>query len=134
MKFFFDRNWSPHLAGAIRQLCSPLGHEVVHLDERFAKTCPDVDWMNALAAEGGWAIVTKDRMRKSAAEREALRQSGIVTFIFTKQWSDHRDWDQAWSLVRWWPSIMGTADHVRSGAFEVPFKFTGSGRLDQIKL
>ncbi len=134
MKFFFDRNWSPHLAAAIRELCRSERHEVIYLDERFPKTCPDVEWIGTLAKEGGWSIVTMDRLRKNAAEREALRSTGILTFIFTGQWSHLKEWDKAAALVRWWPSIMNVSSAVASGAFEVPVKFSGKGKLDQIKL
>lgn len=134
MKFFFDRNWSPHLAAAIRALCIPIGVEVVYHDDRFARNCPDVEWITTLGQEGDWAIITKDRLSKSPAEREALRRTGLVTFIFKDQWSHHKDWDQSWALVRWWPAIMEVANRMRGGAFLVPYKFSGNGKMEPLKL
>lgn len=124
MKFVFDRNWSPYLARAVASLSEPEGHEVRHLadDPRFPPTAADAEWIKAFADEGGWAIVTKDRLRKGSAEREALRRTGVLVFIFTGSWSHAAPWDQAAALVRWWPTILPLAATVRSGAFEVPYK------------
>ena len=134
MKFFFDRNWSPYLAAAIGELCRPLGHDVKYLDDLFPRTCPDIDWINELGRQGGWVVITRDRLKESPAEREALRRTGILTFIFTKQWNHVTDWDQAWSLVRWWPAVLALSERVRSGAFTVPYRFSGNGKMDQIRL
>jgi hypothetical protein len=124
LKFIFDRNWSPHLARAIASLATPDGHEIRHLadDSRFTPTASDIEWINAFADEGGWAIVTKDRLRKGSAEGEALRRTGLLVFIFTGSWSHAAPWDQAAALVRWWPTILTAAKTVSSGAFEVPYK------------
>jgi hypothetical protein len=100
----------------------------------FAKISPDVEWINKLGSEGDWAVITKDRLRKNPAEREALRRTGLLVFIFTRQWSEHREWDLAWSLVRWWPRLLSVAESVKSGAFSVPYKFSGGGKMDQIQL
>jgi len=134
VKYFFDRNWPPSLAAAIRELCRQQDDEVVYLDERFAKTCPDVEWIGALANEGGWSIITRDRLSKSKAEREALQRTGIVTFIFSKQWAHQKMWDQAWALVRWWPAVMDVSRRMQSGAFEIPFKYSGNGKMNPIKM
>lgn len=134
MRFFFDRNWSIYLAAAIRELCKPHSLDVKHLDEMFPKNCPDTEWISALGSQGDWAVVTRDRLRKNPAEREALRRTGLLVFIFTKQWADQKEWELAWALVRWWPRLMSVADTVKSGAFAVPFKFSGGGKMDQIQL
>ncbi len=84
MKFFFDRNWSKYLASAIRELSKPEGIEVIHHDEKFAKDCSDTEWIGKLGDEGNWAVVTKDRLTRNPAEREALKRTGMLVFIFTK--------------------------------------------------
>ena len=135
MRFFFDNNLSPPLAQAIGALCKPWGIEVVHLREKFAENTHDVEWIDALAQEGGWCIVTGDRLKKNPLEREALRRSGLTAFILTKGWTNLKDWDGAWHLVRWWPQIMKQADLVEGGAaFDVPVKFSGKGKFKQVKM
>jgi hypothetical protein len=136
LKFLFDRNWSVHIAHAIAALSSPERHEVRHLSEdpRFAPTAPDLEWISALSHDGGWAILTKDRLRKGSAEREALRRSGLLIFIFTGAWSHAGPWDQAAALVRWWPLITSTSAAIAAGAFEVPYRLGKPTRLRQAVL
>ncbi|MBM3547770.1 MAG: hypothetical protein FJX54_12525 [Alphaproteobacteria bacterium] len=134
MKFFLDNNWSPHLAAALAALNVPEGHEVVHLRSRFAPATPDRVWINRLAAEGGWIVLTKDRLRKGQLEQAALRSSGLLVYIFAKQWSHASDWDQAAGLVRWWPQIVTVSGRVGAGAFEVPYKISGKGQFRQVTL
>jgi hypothetical protein len=84
--------------------------------------------------EGGWAVISHDRFAKNSLEKEALRSSGIVTFILNKGWSNLGEWDKAWNLVRWWPRIIEQSEGVSNGAFMVPQKFSGKGKFDQVKL
>lgn len=122
------------MAAAVRELSSPEGIDVKHHDEMFPITCPDVEWITKLGAERDWAILTKDRFSKNDAERLALRETGLLVFIFTKQWSQHTRWDVAYSLVRWWPRIIGAASLLSNGAYSVPFKLSGKGKFEQIQL
>ena len=134
MRFFFDNNLSPYLAKAIHALCEPRGSQVWHLRQKFSGTTSDVEWINALAADGGWCVVSQDRLTKNPLEKEALRQSGLVAFIMAKGWVKYEGWEKAWRLVRWWPRIMEQANLVEGGAvFEVPIKFVGKGKFKPIK-
>jgi hypothetical protein len=65
-----------HLAHAVRELCKVEDsvHEVVHLRDRFAPNTKDHDWISALAAEGRWAVLSQDGLRKNDLERSALFQ------------------------------------------------------------
>ena len=133
MRFLIDNNFSPYLAKALAALCEPESVGVYHLRDKFKPETPDVEWIDALTNEGDWAIVSQDRLTRKSPERDALRRSGLTAFILTKGWTDLREWDKAWHLVRWWPRIMASATLV-SGAFEVPVKFSGHGKLRQIGL
>ena len=107
----------------------------MHLRERFAKDTPDVEWINVLAVEGDWCIVTGDRLKKNPLEREALRRSGLTAFFLTKGWANLKEWDKAWHLVRWWSRIMDQPGLVEGGAaFDVPVRFSGKGKFKQIKM
>jgi len=87
-----------------------------------------------LAAEGGWVIITHDRIRK-AMEPEVLRRSGLIVFLLGKSWGSHKFWDKAHQLVRWWPAIVEQAERLEgAAAFEVPWRFSGRGKFRQIML
>lgn len=136
MKFFLDNNLSPALAAGLDALCrgSGTGNQVHHLKSKFPQTTADHVWINALASEGGWAIISQDGIRKNDLEREALRACGLPIFVLSRQWSRQPYWDKAHNLIRWWPSIEDYVKRVRGGAaVRAPWRF-GTGRFEQIRL
>lgn len=130
MKFFFDNNLPSQFAKALDALSSAEGNSVIHLRDRFPRETPDHIWLNTLADEGGWVIITQDRIGKNDLEREALRRTGVVTFVLKKSWSSQKFWDKAHNLVRWWPRIAEHASGVRKGVFRVDWRFSGKGRFE----
>jgi PIN domain-containing protein len=57
LRFFLDNNLAPKLARGFHQFV--LGeHEVVHLRDRFSQETPNVEWMQQLADESGWVILS----------------------------------------------------------------------------
>lgn len=134
MKFFFDANLSPHLANAVGALCKPHNVEVLHKFERFPRNTPDVEWIDALAVEGDWAIVSHDRFLSNPLERDALRRHGLTVFILKKAWSAQRNWEKSAQLIRWWPRIMEQTSLVTGGAaFLVPYRLSGKGQFETLK-
>lgn len=134
MKFFIDNNLPPALAKALHALSEPGAHSVAHLKERFAPGTLDAHWIGALSIEGGWSVVTHDKLNKGL-EREALRRAGLIVFFLDKGWSNHQFWDKAHNLVRWWPRIIEQSQGIEGGAaFKVPFTFSGKGRFQQVVL
>jgi hypothetical protein len=137
VKFFFDNNLSPHLAHAIGELSKgesqpPL---VKHLKDKFSGNTPDHQWIDALAAEGDWVVISQDALMKNDLEREALRRSGLVVFALAAAWSSQTHWIKAQNLVKWWPAIMDHAMRYRGGAaIRVPWQFSGKGKVEQIQL
>jgi len=135
VKFFFDNNISIRLARAIGALCEADDVLVQHLKEKFLEDISDIDFINALAKEGDWVIISQDRLIKNPLEKEALRRSGLTAFILRKNWGNHEHWIKAAQLVRWWPIITSIAQHLTGGAvFEVPWRVSGKGKVVQIKL
>ena len=124
MRFFFDNCLAPPYARAVRALSAPDRHEVVHLGEKFARDTPDVEWINRLAAEGDWIIVSGDlRITRNPHEREAWLESGLLAFFFARGWMNVDFWAQAARLVHWWPKLVDQAQSVVPPAgFIVPFK------------
>lgn len=132
MRFFLDNNLPPSLAQALDSLSRPLGHQVLHLAEKFTRATPDHEWIASLAHEGDWVLITQDRLKKNDMEKRALRESNLTAFFLKKGWSDQKYWDKAWRLVRWWPLIIDQADRVQPGAtFYVPLQLTGKGKFEQ---
>lgn len=134
MKFLVDNNLPPALARALHALSEPEGHSVAPLREKFAPNTNDSDWIEALSHEGGWSVVTHDKLNKGL-EREALRRAGLIVFFLDKGWSNHQFWGIAHNLVRWWPRIIEQSEGIKGGAaFKVPYNFTGKGQFEQVKL
>lgn len=134
MKFFVDNNLPPALARALHALSESHGHSVVHLRAKFEPNAKDEDWIKALSSEGGWSVVTHDRLNKGL-EREVLSRAGLIVFFLDKSWSKRTFWDISHTLVRWWPRIIEQSEGMQGGAaFKVPYAFSGKGRFGQIKL
>ncbi|WP_179403006.1 hypothetical protein [Burkholderia guangdongensis] len=134
MRFFVDNNLPPALAKALHALSEPWGHSVAHLKEMFSPNTIDSDWIDALSNEGGWSVITHDKLNKGL-EREALRRAGLIVFFLDKGWSNHQFWDKAHNLVRWWPRIIEQSEGIKGGAaFKVPYNFSGKGQFEQVTL
>jgi hypothetical protein len=126
VKFFFDGCTSPYHAKGIRGFAELQDHEIVHLEERFPKDTLDVDWIRALAAEGGWIIVSADvRISRNPAERQAWQDSRLTAFFFASPWPNDNFWKQSTALMNWWPHITAQARRTPVGhGFLMPKKGT----------
>jgi hypothetical protein len=79
-------------------------------------------------------VVTHDKLNKGL-EREAPRRAGLIVFFLDKGWASRKFWDTAHNLVRWWPRVIEQAEGIQGGAaFKVPYKFSGKGQFQQVKL
>lgn len=130
MRVFFDNNLSPYLAHALHALLEPEGDQVVHLTDRFLPQTEDRAWIDTLAGEGRWVVVSADRrIYRNRLEREASRRSRLVVFFLAPQWGKARNIEIAWRLLRWSPRLREQVAIVAApAAFELPFAY-GSGRL-----
>jgi hypothetical protein len=134
VNFFVDNNLPPSLAKALHALSESSDHKVVHLREMFAPNETDSEWIKRLSEQGGWSVITHDKLNKGL-EREALRRAGLIVFFLDKGWSNHQFWDKAHNLVRWWPRIMEQSEGIKGGAaFKVPYNFSGKGQFEQVVL
>jgi hypothetical protein len=63
-----------------------------------------------------------------------LRQSGLIVFCLSKQWSTQQYWEKCAHLLRWWPHIVDQAERLQGGAaFRVPWKLSsGKPKFEQI--
>lgn len=137
MNVLLDNNLPPALARALNELTGSEwdgAHKVLHLRDKFPATTTDIEWISQLDLEGDWTVMTHDKLKKGL-EREALRRAGLKVFMLDSSWKDHRFWDKAVQLCRWWPSIIEQASRIRGGAaFRVRWKFSGKGQFEQVVL
>jgi len=126
VKLALDANLSPHLARAIYALLAPEDGEAASIPERFGPGIADQDWIAALHAEAGWAVLTQDRkLRSRPHERRALEQSGLVVFILAHGWASELYWQKAAGVIRWLPSMLEAFRAARPPAlFAVPHRWT----------
>jgi len=90
LRFFLDNNLAPKLARGFHQFV--LGeHEVVHLRDRFSQETPDVEWMQQLADESGWVILSGDvAIGRNPHEVEAWKAAGHHNLLSESRLDEHR--------------------------------------------
>jgi hypothetical protein len=117
-----DNDISPHIGPAINALVEPRGHLVVALRQKFKSHPTDIEWISALGAEGGWAVISNNiDITKVAIERQAWRQTDLVGYFFARGWRKLDPLEQAARLLLWWPKLEAHGALTRGGsAFELP--------------
>lgn len=128
MKFFFDRCLSVHIARMMHNYDRE--NNVVHQDDdvRFTHDTDDISMIETLASESPkpcW--ITADLSQRTvAAERVALRDSGMTIFFFKK--NNGAPHHQALKALAIWPTLVDLAESARvATAFVIPF-----GRIGKI--
>ena len=117
MRFLLDHNLSPKLARALNELTKGSGHEVVALRDRFPADTADVEWIQRLGNEGGWAVVSGNRdILRNPVELAAWRESKLTIFFLARGWSSLTHWVKAAKFVHAWPTIETHASTVKPGA------------------
>jgi hypothetical protein len=85
LKLLLDHHLSPRLARSLQALFDQ--HEIKALREKFAVDTPDLEWIQTLDRERGWAVLTMDlRIRTRRHERATLDRSAIVFFFLAGAW------------------------------------------------
>ena len=91
-------------------------------------------WLQELAAEGGWIVISIDQFKKSKAERELLRQHGLTVFVLDPQWAKQPYWEKAGArLVLWWPNILNVAKLTSKTAMRIPCALFSKSTFEQIR-
>lgn len=132
MKLLFDHNVSPKVPRAIHELIKDNGSQAVSLREKFAANTPDIEWIGALGAEGGWAVFTADKaIAKNKAERAAWLQTDLVGFFLEPALGALRPIELTARLLFWLPIIEQQLSLISGPAlFSVPIRATS--RLKQL--
>jgi hypothetical protein len=119
LKLLVDNNLSYTIAHCLQPIFPD--HKIVSLREKFAESTKDVDWIDTLDAEGGWAAVTTERRLKTRPhERLALERSKIVFFFLTGAWLKYSVPETAWRLIRLVPLMHTQSSVTESGLFDLP--------------
>jgi len=78
MKCLFDNMMPPKLAKTLSFLEGDDGIPVTYFKEKFPPDTPDIKWIEELAKESDWFVITKDnQIRKRTHERKAWQESHI---------------------------------------------------------
>jgi predicted nuclease of predicted toxin-antitoxin system len=127
LKLLLDHNLSPRLARCLQELF--LEHEICALRDKFPINVSDVEWINSLSTEGGWAVLTKDlRIRNRPHERAAMDSSRIVFFFLAGNWKKFSVEETAVRLIRLFEKMAAQVDLAERGRFELPINATSKLR------
>jgi PIN like domain len=119
LKLLLDHNLNYRIAKALDILF--VDHHIVALRDRFAHNVSDIEWINALSQEGGWAVLTKDvHVKTRPHERAALDRSRIVYFFLSGSWRNYGVEETAARLIRLIPKMAQQTDLAERGRFELP--------------
>lgn len=122
MRFFADHHISPPITRALNELSTRQSVVVTPLRDRFPTDVKDEEWLRVLGEERDWVILSGDyAITKKPHERKAWLESGLTIFFLQRGWTNIDFWTQAWKLVKWWPTIIETAQSIETGqAWGVP--------------
>jgi hypothetical protein len=117
LKLLLDHNLPPQLATALQALFPE--HQIIALQDQFPINVSDVEWINELDRQRGWAVVTRDlRITTRPHERAALDRSRIVYFFV--KWRKLTIAETAVRLIRLMPKMAQQVEIAESGRFELP--------------
>ena len=124
------------MAQILRLLQENAPYEVVHLaSDHGVRGLSDEEWFGRLDPNKQWVILTHDlQIKKRPQEQAAWKEQGHIVFFLAKGWSHISFNERVSMLVRWWPTIVNTAEHARSGdGFQIPFRSTPR-KLEKLKM
>jgi hypothetical protein len=127
VRFFFDNNLAAKIAKGLNGFVSP-DHQVIHLKNEFAANTDDAVWMQQLAQQEDWIIVTADiRIGKNPHEVAAWKEAGHTIFFLKPGWLNMTFWDQAQKFTKCFPQIIEKAKAAKRGA---SFMISVNGKID----
>jgi hypothetical protein len=123
LNFVLDENLPRAFARSLNALTERDGFSVKHVRDFVGKQTDDIDWIAAVAKEGGSVISGDRRLTTREHELRALRDSGLITFILAPGWSKLPFWEKAWLLTRWYPKLAEIASRSPAGRiYRVPHR------------
>jgi hypothetical protein len=127
VNFFFDNNLAAKIARGLNGFVAP-EHSVTHLKERFRADTPDEVWMQALASEKEWVIVTADTsIGKNPHEIVAWKEAGHTIFFLKPGWLKLSFWEQAQKFVKCFPQVLELSERAKRGS---SFVISVNGKIE----
>lgn len=119
-----DNDLPPRLASALNLIFADDGDQIVALREKFGRhNLKDEEWIPALGAEGGWAVISADqRIAKRRPSRDLFLGHSLVGFFFNPALQKSPLHKQAARLLMLWPLIRAQHKLAANGCFVVPEK------------
>ena len=106
-------------------------HGVFHLRDKFPPNTEDAKWMEALATEADWLIITADvRISRNPHEVRAWKEAGHTIFFLKPGWTDLTFWDQANKFTKCFPQILHAAEHSER---DTAFLVNVNGKIERLK-
>jgi len=119
VKLLIDHNLSPALARSLQPLFPE--HQISSLSAVFPSDVSDIEWIEALSSQGGWAALTRDlRIRTRPHERQAMDASRIVYFFLAGSWKKYNVPETAARLIRLVPAMAQQTELIDRGRFFLP--------------
>lgn len=92
-----------------------------HVRRKFGESTPDLEWIEALAREGGWVLISHDKLWRVPQQKEALRRAQLVSFFLNDGWEHLTLMIKMQKLLGIWEKLRDTAGRARPGqCFKVP--------------
>ena len=127
MKCFFDNMMPPKLAKTLSFMEGDDGIPVMHINEKFPPDTPDINWIEELAKERDWFIITRDnQIRKKTNERKVWQESHIPIVFLQRTWINHDLWEMAWRLIKYWPKLK---EYINQNRKNESFLLTINGKI-----
>ncbi|WP_353527010.1 hypothetical protein [Aurantiacibacter hainanensis] len=120
MKLLIDNNLPPKLGRGLAELFKG-DHLVVHMRDKFQTgSLADEVWIEKLASEGSWCVLSGDRrIASKRPSRELFLRSRLVGFFpqpAVMKWPFER---KASRILYVWPKLVSTSETVDSGCFGI---------------
>ncbi len=130
MKLLIDHNLPPRLAVALNVIFEP-DHEIIALRDKFGRSnLKDEEWIGALGAEGGWAVLSADMaIAKKKPSRDLFLGARLVGFFFSPSMQKWPLTKQTARVLMIWPDMVTLKGAVISGVYEMP---ASGGKFKQI--
>jgi hypothetical protein len=114
LSFFFDNNFPKRLAAALAELCPE--HNLEHLLKRFAPNTADETWINQLATEGNWIVVSGDYDLIAVPHVvKVIRANTLVGVVLKKGFTNLEIYECASKIIKVWPRIVECARYSKPG-------------------
>jgi hypothetical protein len=123
LRLFVDNNLPPVLARGLGALFAG-SHEVISHRDKFGKThIKDDEWIPALGAEGGWAVLSGDlNIARKRPMRELFLRSNLVGFFPKAAVMELPLHKKASRILFVWDRMERISSDVRPGVFELQIR------------